>query len=48
MEPVTTLQEVSSHRFFEGHQKVYQHRSEVLKCEMKFGAYLPPGYDKDR
>eukprot|EP00116_Pleurobrachia_bachei_P007406 sb/3467668/ len=47
-EPTTKLEEVSSHRFFEGSQKVYKHRSEVLKCDMKFGVYLPPGYQQDR
>lgn len=34
--------EVSSNRCFGGFQKVYKHQSKVLKCEMKFGVYLPP------
>lgn len=35
--------ERSEHRAcFGGWQDVYQHRSEVLGCEMKFAVYLPP------
>ena len=34
--------EVSKAKSFGGWQKVYQHQSEVLKCQMKFGLYLPP------
>ena len=40
--------EVSSNKCFGGYQKVYKHESKVLKCEMKFGLYLPPQAEKDR
>lgn len=33
---------VSSAKCYEGFQKIYQHYSEELKCEMKFSVYMPP------
>ena len=33
---------VSSNKCFKGFQKVYKHESKILKCEMKFGIFLPP------
>ncbi|TKR93784.1 hypothetical protein L596_008179 [Steinernema carpocapsae] len=36
-----TLTEVSSFKSFAGVQKLFKHRSSVLKCEMRFGVYLP-------
>lgn len=39
---MSNINEVSSARCFDGEQKVFSHRSEVLDCEMKFGIYLPP------
>lgn len=35
------MDEVSSWRSFDGYQKVFKHRSEVLNCEMRFGVYMP-------
>ncbi|KAJ1371320.1 hypothetical protein KIN20_033256 [Parelaphostrongylus tenuis] len=32
---------VSSVRCFQGQQNVYKHHSDVLNCEMHFGAYIP-------
>lgn len=36
------LSSVSSAKCFGGYQKVFQHQSDVLKCQMKFGIFLPP------
>jgi S-formylglutathione hydrolase len=36
------MKKVSSQKAFDGHLNRYQHRSEVLDCDMIFGAYLPP------
>jgi len=36
------LEQVSENRSHGGRQLVFTHRSEVLGCEMRFGAYLPP------
>jgi S-formylglutathione hydrolase len=33
---------ISDNKIFGGHQQVFSHNSEVLKCEMKFSVYLPP------
>ncbi|KAJ8681893.1 hypothetical protein QAD02_017685 [Eretmocerus hayati] len=33
---------VSNNKCFGGWQKVYSHESSELKCQMKFGIYLPP------
>ena len=38
------LTEVSRHKYFGGEQLVYSHKSTELRCEMKFGVYLPPNY----
>lgn len=38
------LKEVSRHKFFGGEQLVYSHTSSQVKCDMKFGVYLPPNY----
>ncbi|KAH7684756.1 Protein Y48G10A.1 [Aphelenchoides avenae] len=35
------LTEVSAVRSFQGFQKVFKHASNVVKCDMKFGVYLP-------
>ncbi|KAK9504581.1 hypothetical protein O3M35_010886 [Rhynocoris fuscipes] len=40
------LKEISSNKSFGGYQRVYSHESEVLKCTMKFGIYLPPNCDE--
>lgn len=37
------LKSVSSSKSFGGYQKVYEHFSPTLQCNMKFGIYLPPG-----
>ena len=36
------MQRIEHRACFGGWQDVYQHRSEVLDCEMKFAVYLPP------
>ena len=36
---------VSSWKCFGGLQKVFQHQSKVLNCQMKFAVYLPPQAD---
>jgi S-formylglutathione hydrolase len=36
------MQRTERHASFGGWQEVWQHRSEVLSCDMKFGIYLPP------
>lgn len=35
------IKEISSSKCFGGHQKVYEHLSEELKCTMKFSIYIP-------
>ncbi|KAI1717842.1 putative esterase domain-containing protein [Ditylenchus destructor] len=35
------LTEVSTNRSFNGYQKVFEHHSTQLGCDMKFGAYIP-------
>lgn len=40
MTPDVTL--VTNQRCFGGWQRVYEHRSAVLGCTMRFGVYLPP------
>jgi S-formylglutathione hydrolase len=37
-----SLELVSSVRCFDGTQRVYQHASATLSCDMRFGVYLPP------
>jgi S-formylglutathione hydrolase len=39
---MTAVKKISSQRCFGGWLNRYTHRSEVLDCEMVFGAYLPP------
>ena len=39
---------VSSTRFFSGYQKVYEHASEVLKCDMRFAIYLPSKSESEK
>ncbi|VDN22018.1 unnamed protein product [Cylicostephanus goldi] len=39
---------VSSVRCFQGFQNVYKHHSDVLNCEMKFGAYVPDHKEGER
>ncbi|KAK5985029.1 S-formylglutathione hydrolase [Trichostrongylus colubriformis] len=39
---------VSSVRCFRGRQNVYKHHSNVLKCNMQFGAYVPDHKDGQR
>lgn len=41
------MTEVSRHKYFGGQQLVVQHESKELKCNMKFGVYLPPGYETE-
>ena len=36
------MQRVEAHACFGGTQEVWQHRSQVLDCDMRFGIYLPP------
>lgn len=36
------MQRVETHACFGGTQEVWQHRSQVLDCDMRFGIYLPP------
>ncbi|GAB3358172.1 S-formylglutathione hydrolase [Lysobacter tyrosinilyticus] len=36
------MQRIESHACFGGSQEVWQHRSSVLDCDMRFGIYLPP------
>lgn len=36
------LEEISSAKCFGGSQKVFKHHSSELKCDMKFGVYVPP------
>lgn len=36
------MQRIERHAISGGWQDVYQHRSEVLDCDMKFAVYLPP------
>ncbi|GAB3089721.1 S-formylglutathione hydrolase [Lysobacter terrae] len=36
------MQKIESHASFGGFQEVWQHRSAVLDCDMRFGIYLPP------
>ena len=36
------MQKIESHACFGGYQEVWQHRSEALACDMRFGIYLPP------
>ncbi|KAG1684033.1 S-formylglutathione hydrolase [Nymphon striatum] len=38
---MSAVKEISSERSFGGHQKVFEHESDVLKCKMKFSLYLP-------
>jgi len=37
------LKLISSNKSFGGYQKVFEHFSPTLQCNMKFGIYLPPG-----
>jgi S-formylglutathione hydrolase len=36
------MQRIEQHACFGGQQEVWQHRSEVLGCDMRFSVYLPP------
>lgn len=36
------MQKIESHASFGGTQEVWQHASSTLRCDMKFGVYLPP------
>ncbi|KAK0393736.1 hypothetical protein QR680_000377 [Steinernema hermaphroditum] len=42
-----SLQEVSSAKSFDGFQKIFKHQSSTLKCEMKFGVYVPQSESAD-
>ncbi|HEY7803329.1 MAG TPA: S-formylglutathione hydrolase, partial [Orrella sp.] len=35
------MQRIEQHACFEGSQAVWQHTSETLGCDMKFGVFLP-------
>ncbi|CAE6859103.1 S-formylglutathione hydrolase [Paraburkholderia aspalathi] len=37
-----SLDLISSHRCFDGTQRVYSHKSDTLQCDMRFGVFLPP------
>jgi S-formylglutathione hydrolase len=39
---MTTIERIEHRACFGGWQDVYQHRSEVLGCDMNFAVYLPP------
>ena len=41
-EPGMKIEKISSARCFWGTQERYQHRSEVLDCDMHFSVYVPP------
>lgn len=43
-----TLKEVSNIKSFGGWQKVFEHKSDVLKCDMKFAIYLPPQAETEK
>ncbi|MEO0399523.1 MAG: S-formylglutathione hydrolase [Pseudomonadota bacterium] len=36
------MEKVASSRSFGGEQAVYQHKSDVCNCDMRFGVYMPP------
>ena len=40
------MEQISSHRCFDGQQLRLRHRSQVLDCEMVFSLYLPPQAEK--
>ncbi len=40
------MQKIAENRMFEGRQCRYEHRSEVLDCDMKFSVFLPPQAEK--
>ncbi|XP_055904266.1 S-formylglutathione hydrolase [Eupeodes corollae] len=42
------LKLLSTSKCFAGEQRIYSHFSEVLKCEMKFGVFLPPQAVEDQ
>ena len=42
------MDRVEHHAMFGGWQDVYQHKSEVLGCMMKFAIYLPPQVHQDK
>ncbi|XP_068686796.1 S-formylglutathione hydrolase-like isoform X1 [Montipora foliosa] len=42
------LEEISSAKCFGGYQKVFKHHSSELKCDMKFGVYVPPHATKEK
>jgi len=41
-----SLEQIDAHRCFGGQQLRFQHRSEVLDCDMTFSIYLPPQADQ--
>jgi len=45
---MAALKQISCNRSFTGYQKVFQHTSQVVKCEMKFGAYIPDHNDGEK
>ncbi|KAI3416083.1 hypothetical protein GPALN_005635 [Globodera pallida] len=36
-----SLKEVANNRCFNGYQKIFEHASAQMKCQMRFGAFLP-------
>ncbi|KAK2187641.1 hypothetical protein NP493_159g03026 [Ridgeia piscesae] len=42
------LTEVTATKCFEGWQKIFSHKSDELKCAMRFGIYLPPQSEKEK
>lgn len=42
------MQKIEAHGCFGGTQEVWQHRSDALDCDMRFGVYLPPQTQQSR
>ena len=42
------MHRIEIHACFGGRQEVWQHRSRVLDCDMRFGIYLPPQIRQER
>ena len=42
------MEKLSSNKIFGGWQNQYQHRSEVLNCDMQFSVYMPPQAESEK
>lgn len=42
------MEQISSSKIFGGWQNQYQHRSDVLNCDMQFSVYLPPQAESEK